>query len=100
MCVPHSSVLPEEIADGLEAAEFLMSSGFSIDAVCQQGVRYLSRDEEIKVREILNQRFQNDLKRREDDIQITGEDVLGFVNAVRSAIDEWLSQGEVSPLLS
>lgn len=78
----------------MKAAEFLMTSGFSIDAVCKQGVRYLSRDEEIQARENISQQFKHDSQTSEDDIQIT-QDVQKFVNAARSIIDEWLSQGEV-----
>lgn len=79
------------------AVEFLLSHGFSIDSVCQHGVRYLSRDEEIRARNIQIQRFSNGQQGQEEDIQVVDRDVQDFIAAVHAVIDDWLAQGEVSP---
>lgn len=63
--------------------------------MCQQGVRYLSRVEELHARNILNQRFNNDPQAQEDEIQISDQYLQDFVDAAHCAIDDWLAQGEV-----
>ena len=72
----------------LPAVEFLLGHGFSIDALCKQGVRYLSRSEEQEAREHKNTRLN-----RLDTWDIQGIDqvTLDFLEEVRALLDNWVA---------
>lgn len=79
------------------AVQFLLGNHFSIDALCKQGVHYLSRDEETQAWAHANIKVnRNDVV----DVKETDQETLDFLKAVRHAIDNWLAQGEVQPLLN
>lgn len=90
---------PEEFTDSCIAVEFLLVNRFSIDAVCQHGVHYLSRDEEIRARNIQDQNLSNNKQDQGNDIEIVDQSIQTFLTAVRVLIDKWIAQGEVSFLI-
>lgn len=76
--------------------EFLLNQGFSIDTMCNTGVRYLSREEEELAIQIAVEKSRcrtpiPDMKIQEDD-----RECLEFLQSSRLTINSWLAEGAVS----
>ena len=73
---------------------FLRASGFSLDALYEDGVPYFSREEEARARAIAA--YKSDRKNYTD-ISITEDDnsAIEFVTRVRREIKVWKNQGMV-----
>jgi hypothetical protein len=76
--------------------EFLAGHRFDVGKLFSDGVRYLSRQEEIRTREVAARRWApsepTEVERKLHDV----EDIL-FVHGVRLKIDTWIARGKVSP---
>ncbi|CAG7949794.1 unnamed protein product [Penicillium salamii] len=78
---------------GSRSMEFLLNQGFSIDTMCNTGVRYLSREEEELAIQIAVEKSRcrtsiPDLKIQEDD-----RECLEFLQSSRLTINSWLAEG-------
>ncbi|KAF2434576.1 CAF1-domain-containing protein [Tothia fuscella] len=75
------------------ACDFLLNNGFDFHEPFQQGVPYLSRDEEEQAKQ--NFRDRND-KSKFTDIVIGKDDTeaLDFIKKIRKEINEWLNTGK------
>lgn len=78
------------------AMEFLLAHGFSVDNMCNFGVRYLSRLEEETAIQRAIEKCRSPSPVPQLNIQENDVECLEFLQSARAAINEWLGQGEVS----
>ncbi|KAJ5159591.1 uncharacterized protein N7482_006595 [Penicillium canariense] len=71
--------------------EFLIGNKFDVSAIFRQGVRYLSREEEIEARDQAARRWAP--RDPLEDAQLSNEETVGFLQAVRREIDNWIARG-------
>lgn len=76
------------------AMEFLIGNKFDVGAIFRQGVRYLSRAEEIEARDQAARRLGP--RGQKGDVELNDEGTIKFLQAVRHEIDKWIARGEVS----
>lgn len=73
------------------AIEFLLDHGLSVDALCKEGVRYLTRSEEQEARETLDLNSEHLVTwERKDRVP----ESLKICQAAHTAIDAWIVRGQ------
>lgn len=77
------------------AVEFLMGNKFRIEAPFQEGVPYLSRDEEKLAMAKAVERRDRVTVPSDIDVKETDHESLQFLKVVRSGINAWLALGDV-----
>lgn len=82
----------EALLNTFPAVEFLLGNGFSIDAICKHGVRYLSRKEEADAVERANQKLE---PAETVEVKDSDQESLEFLRVVRGTIDAWMKPGVV-----
>ena len=75
--------------------DFLAGHKFDIGALFTQGVRYLSREEEVAAREASARKYAPDHS-IELQYQLRDEGSIRFLQAVRREIKTWAAAGKVS----
>lgn len=76
--------------------DFLAGHKFDIGALFTQGVRYLSREEEVAAREASARKYALDHSIEELQCQLRDEGSIRFLQAVRREIKTWAAAGKVS----
>lgn len=76
--------------------EFLVGHKFDVGALFTQGIRYLSREEEILAREEAIRRWAPSESMEAIEINLRDKGDVRFVGAVRRLIDAWNAGGKVS----
>jgi poly(A)-specific ribonuclease len=79
----------------LLAVEFLMANKFRMQAPFEEGVYYISREEEKQAMEKTLRRQDRSVERSLIDIPESDTESLEFLVTVREAIDAWLAKEKV-----
>ena len=82
----------------IEAVEFLLGNGFCLNSLYNNGVHYLSREEETIAIARAAERYGRTSVRKMIDVKETEHDSLAFLEDVRHLVDDWLALGQVDYL--
>ncbi|KKA22245.1 CAF1 family ribonuclease [Rasamsonia emersonii CBS 393.64] len=80
--------------DVATAIEFLMANKFRLQTPFEEGVYYISRDEEKRAMAKALQRQDRAVERSLIDVRESDTESLEFLGTVRRAIDAWLAKGK------
>jgi hypothetical protein len=84
-----------QIANVGAAMDFLLAQGFSIDTMCNTGIRYLSRAEEQSALRTAADRCRTRPPPSDMQVQQYDQECLEFLQSARLAINTWLAEGVV-----
>lgn len=75
--------------------KFLLQNQFSLASLYNDGVQYLSRQEEDRAMTKASAKFNRTPSRAVLEIKETERDSIEFVGAVRKLVQNWLALGQV-----